>query len=88
MYKEYNNIPKRKDNTKKLPINEFAVEKLQRSNLMFESKFNNSYIIVKGLRGNIDFYPGTGAFSCKSTGTRGRGIESLIKYAKSGNPSF
>lgn len=88
MYREYNNIPKRKDNSKKLPINEFAVEKLQRSNLTFESKFNNSYIIVKGLRGDVEFYPGTGAFSCKSTGTRGRGIESLIKYAKSGNPSF
>lgn len=88
MYKDYKDNFKRRDSSKKLPINEFAVEKLQRSNLTFESKFNNSYIIVKGLRGNIDFYPGTGAFSCKSTGARGKGIESLIKYAKSGIVSF
>lgn len=88
MYRDYKDNFKRRVSSKKLPINEFAVEKLQRSNLIFESKFNNSYIIVKGLKGNIDFYPGTGAFSCKSTGARGKGIESLIKYAKSGIISF
>ena len=88
MYKDYKDNFKRRDSSKKLSINDFAVEKLQWSNLTFESKFNNSYIIVKGLRGNIDFYPGTGAFSCKSTRARGKGIESLIKYAKSGIISF
>ena len=79
---------RKRNSTPKLPIQEFAIEKLKRSNLQFEAKFNNSYIIVTGLRGKIDFYPGTGAFACKSTGARGKGIESLIKYAKSGNVSF
>lgn len=78
-------IPNRQ---KKQPIHEFVVHKLNKSNLQFESKFNNSYIIVKGLKGSIDFYPGTGAFTCKSTGARGRGIENLIKYAKNGTIPF
>lgn len=79
---------RKRNSTQKLPIHDFVIEKLKRSNIKFESKFNNSYIIVTGLKGNIDFYPGTGAFSCKSTGARGKGIESLIKYAKSGSISF
>lgn len=67
-------------------FNEYAVQQLKKSHIPFESKFNNSYLIVEGLRGQIDFYPGTGAFSCKKTGARGKGIESLIRYAKTGYP--
>jgi hypothetical protein len=69
-------------------FNDYAVSQLKKENIKFESKFNNSYLIVQGLRGSIDFYPGTGAFSCKATGSRGKGIENLIRYAKTGVPPF
>jgi hypothetical protein len=69
-------------------FNDYAIIQLRNSNLKFESRYNNSLIIIQGLRGSIEFYPGTGAFTCKSTGSRGRGIENVILYAKTGRPPF
>lgn len=69
-------------------FNDYAVHQLKKEHIEFEAKFNNSYIIVQGIKGQIDFYPGTGAFACKKTGARGKGIESLIRYAKTGIPQF
>lgn len=67
---------------------EHAVFKVKKSGLTYESKFNDSYFLIKGIKGNIEFYPGTGVFSCKDTGYRGKGVDNLIKYAKSGSTSF
>lgn len=72
----------------KKSFNDYAIIELQKTNIKYESLFNNSYIIIQGLRGGIDFYPGTGAFHCKSTGICGRGIKNAIMYAKSGVPPF
>ena len=67
---------------------DYAVSKIKKSGLIYESKFNDSYFIIKGIKGNVEFYPGTGVFSCKNTGYRGKGVYNLIKYAKNGSISF
>lgn len=67
---------------------DYAVAKIKKSGLTYESKFNDSYFIIKGIKGMVEFYPGTGVFNCKDTGYRGRGVDNLIKYAKNGSISF
>ncbi len=67
---------------------DYALAKIKKSNLAYESKFNGSLIIVEGIHGKIEFYPGGGAFDCKSTGYRGKYVDNLINYAKYGKKSF
>jgi hypothetical protein len=49
---------------------------------------NDSFFIINGIKGKVEFYPGTGVFICKSTGYRGKGADNMIKYAKTGQTSF
>ncbi len=67
---------------------EYAVSKVKKSGLLYESKFNDSLFIINGIKGKVEFYPGTGVFVCKSTGYRGKGADNMIKYAKTGQTSF
>jgi hypothetical protein len=67
---------------------DYDINKIKKSNLVYESKFNGSLIIVDGIHGKIEFYPGGGAFVCKSTGYRGKYVDNLINYAKFGKKSF
>jgi hypothetical protein len=67
---------------------DFAVSKIKKSGLIYESKFNDSFFIIKGIKGTTEFYPGTGFFTCKSTEYRGKGVDTLIKYAKIGLINF
>lgn len=79
---------KRNDNINKDSGRDFAINKVKKSGLLFESKFNDSLFIISGIKGKVEFYPGTGVFVCKATGYRGKGAENLIRYAKSGSISF
>lgn len=81
----YNN--KKRDITKDSG-RDFAINKVKKSGLVYESKFNDSLFIINGIKGKVEFYPGTGVFVCKATGYRGKGAENLIRYAKSGSISF
>jgi hypothetical protein len=67
---------------------DFAISKVKKSGLQYESKFNDSFFIINGIKGKVEFYPGTGVFICKSTGYRGKGADNMIKYAKTGQTSF
>lgn len=67
---------------------DYAVSKVKKSGLLYESKFNDSFFVINGIKGKVEFYPGTGVFVCKSTGYRGKGADNMIKYAKNGLTSF
>jgi len=67
---------------------DYAISKVKKSGMIYESKFNDSLFIINGIKGKVEFYPGTGVFVCKSTGYRGKGADNMIKYAKTGQTSF
>lgn len=85
----YNNKKKRDISRKDFDSGkDYALSKIKKSGLIYESKFNGSLIIVDGMHGKIEFYPGGGAFICKGTGYRGKYVDNLINYAKHGKKSF
>ena len=61
---------------------ENAVIILKHEEIEFESKNIGAHLIVQGIGGIIDFWPGTGKYVTRCGTYSGRGIRNLIKIAK------
>lgn len=60
---------------------------LQEKGIPFEKK-NNGYHLIVGVKPElIDFWPGTGKWTCRSTGRAGRGVFDLIRMLDSQHES-
>ena len=57
-----------------------SVKLLTKRGIAFVVKNNGAHLIVKGRRADIDFWPGTGLWIERDTGTTGRGVQKLITF--------
>jgi len=58
--------------------NRHSTKLLIDNGIKFKSKYNGTYLIVDGIAGNIEFWPGTGKYKAKN-GEHGRGVFNLMK---------
>lgn len=56
-----------------------SAEILEQRNVKFESKNGGAHLILKGPKGFIDFWPGTGRWVDRN-GKRGFGIRKLLRH--------
>lgn len=81
-YAEHFKVLKQEGMKRRASNRERAAERLKGLCIDFQSKNYGAHLIVDGLKGPIDFWPGTGRWKERATGEYGRGVKGVIKRAK------
>jgi hypothetical protein len=59
-----------------------ALKALSELSVMFSEHNGGAHLIVQGLNGFIDYWPGAGRWICRVSKKEGFGCENLIRYIK------
>lgn len=77
---EYHQIMKQRTQDKRASNRNNSAAYLDYKEIIYQEKNNGAHLIVEGNVGYIDFWPGTGRWIDRSSGTKGFGVRNLVTF--------
>lgn len=76
------NAPSTKKKSAAAQMRVQALKTLNERGVQFSEHNGGAHLIVQGLKGFIDYWPGPGRWVCRVSKKEGFGCENLIRYVK------
>lgn len=77
---EYHKFMKQRSQDKRASNRENSAAYPDFKEIVYQEKNNGAHLVVEGNEGYIDFWPGTGRWIDRASGTKGFGVRNLVNF--------